>query len=49
MLSVAFEIDYFSLHVEEGKETLKIFREVIDCIDYISPIMYELSKNHLVS
>ena len=44
---VAFEIECF-LPVKESKETLKIFQEVIDSIDHLSP-MYKLSKNHLIS
>ena len=46
-IPVAFDISYFSLPVKDSKKTLKIFQEVSESINYLSPIMYELSEKSL--
>ena len=46
-IPVAFEINYFSIPIKESKKALKIFQEVIDSIDHLSSIMYELSEKSL--
>ena len=43
-IPVNFEVDYFTIKVKE-QEPLQVFKEVHEQINYITPRMYEITKN----
>ena len=43
-IPVSFEVDYFTIKVKE-QEPLQVFKDVHEQINYITPRMYEITKN----
>ncbi len=43
-IPVSFEVDYFTIKAKE-QEPLQVFKEVHEQINYITPRMYEITKN----